>query len=124
VGGAPARYFAGNCCRPVARPECTAFSSGESALMHLDKNALLDWHQQAFGRPADLIASAPGRVNLIGEHNDYNQGFVLPVAINYYTHVSASARGDRRLELVARDMGGQRVSLDLDGPMQRDPLAP
>lgn len=92
--------------------------------MHLDKNALLDWHQQAFGRPADLIASAPGRVNLIGEHTDYNQGFVLPAAINYYTHVSASARGDRRLELVARGMGGQRVSLDLDGTMQRDPLAP
>jgi galactokinase len=43
--------------------------------------------------------SAPGRVNLIGEHTDYNDGFVLPSAIGFYTHVAISTRTDRRLVL-------------------------
>ena len=37
---------------------------------------------QRFGREPALVAEAPGRVNLIGEHTDYNDGFVLPFAIN------------------------------------------
>lgn len=39
--------------------------------------------QQVFGYPASLDIQAPGRVNLIGEHTDYNDGFVLPCAIDY-----------------------------------------
>jgi galactokinase len=38
--------------------------------------------QQAFGHPAQRLFRAPGRVNLIGEHTDYNDGFVLPMAID------------------------------------------
>ena len=38
------------------------------------------------------IFSAPGRVNLIGEHTDYNDGFVLPTAIGFYTRVAVSPR--------------------------------
>ena len=41
--------------------------------------------QERFGRPACYIVAAPGRVNLIGEHIDYNDGFVLPMAIDRYT---------------------------------------
>jgi len=48
-----------------------------------------------FGRPAFLTASAPGRVNLIGEHTDYNGGFVLPTVIPQRTVVELSPRADR-----------------------------
>src|SRR3954471_17369368 len=45
-----------------------------------------------FGRPPEVIASAPGRVNLIGEHTDYNGGEVLPIAIARRTWVAAGRR--------------------------------
>ena len=54
---------------------------------------------------------APGRINLIGEHTDYNDGFVLPVAIDRYTTATATPRGDRRLRLSS---GGQHNVIDLD----------
>jgi galactokinase len=47
-----------------------------------------------FGRPPDVVASAPGRVNLIGEHTDYNDGFVLPTAIPQRTWVALARRTD------------------------------
>ena len=47
-----------------------------------------------FGYPATHIIQAPGRVNLIGEHTDYNDGFVLPCAINYQAMVAAAKRTD------------------------------
>ncbi len=49
-----------------------------------------------FGTPA-AIYRAPGRVNLIGEHTDYNDGFVLPAAIEFYCWVAAASRADRKL---------------------------
>src|SRR5260370_25582492 len=45
------------------------------------------------------VFSAPGRVNVIGEHTDYNDGFVLPSAIGFYTRVAVSPRSDRKLVL-------------------------
>jgi galactokinase len=57
---------------------------------------LADIFQQKYGnRPA--VFSAPGRVNLIGEHTDYNDGFVLPSAIGFYAHVAVAPRADRKL---------------------------
>jgi len=47
-------------------------------------------HEIRFGRPAEFIAAAPGRVNLIGEHIDYNDGFVLPMAIERYVLMAGS----------------------------------
>ena len=52
-----------------------------------------------FGTPPTVIAAAPGRVNLIGEHTDYNEGFVLPAAIDRAIVVAARARADSRLNL-------------------------
>jgi len=49
------------------------------------------------GRKPAVLARAPGRVNLIGEHTDYNEGFALPAAINRYLRVAAAPRDDRRL---------------------------
>jgi galactokinase len=54
--------------------------------------------QTEFGAQPNIF-SAPGRVNLIGEHTDYNDGFVLPSAIGFYTHVAISPRSDCKLVL-------------------------
>ncbi len=51
--------------------------------------------QRHFGRPPRWLVAAPGRVNLIGEHTDYNDGFVLPMAIERYTVLAADRDEDR-----------------------------
>ncbi len=55
--------------------------------------------QELFGVPPTTSAEAPGRVNLIGEHTDYNGGFVLPAAIPQRTRVEAAARADTTVRL-------------------------
>lgn len=68
---------------------------------------------QTFGSTAQGVWSAPGRVNLIGEHLDYNGGPVLPVAIGHRTLVGAAVRSDRRVRLVSRqDSATWEGSLD------------
>jgi galactokinase len=52
---------------------------------------------EVFGSGACRLAAAPGRVNLIGEHTDYNDGFVFPMAIDRNAHLAFAARSDRRL---------------------------
>src|SRR3954447_11773448 len=54
-----------------------------------------------FGREPDVIASAPGRVNLIGEHTDYNGGQVLPLAIDRRTYVAMRATGGESSRIVS-----------------------
>jgi len=58
-------------------------------------------HESAYGDPAVALASAPGRVNLIGEHTDYNDGFVFPMALPFRTAIAASARADDQVHLVS-----------------------
>jgi galactokinase len=57
--------------------------------------------QELFGREPDGLWSAPGRVNLIGEHTDYNLGFVLPFAINRRTVLGLAIRDDRMLRIAS-----------------------
>ncbi len=52
--------------------------------------------EELYGRQA-RISRAPGRVNLIGEHTDYNQGFVMPAALEFATLVASAPRGDRKI---------------------------
>ena len=59
--------------------------------------------EQVLGYRATHIIQAPGRVNLIGEHTDYNDGFVLPCAINYQTVVAAAKRDDNIVRVVSVD---------------------
>ena len=60
-----------------------------------------------------LMVRAPGRVNLIGEHTAYNDGFVFPVAIDRATYVAARPRDDRRIHITALDLGAED-EFDLD----------
>ena len=56
---------------------------------------------RAFGAAPAVVASAPGRVNLIGEHTDYNGGDVLPIAIAQRTYIAARRNGDERVRAVS-----------------------
>jgi galactokinase len=80
----------------------------------LDLDALGRRFQSAFGGPATGVALAPGRVNLIGEHTDYNDGFVLPMAIDRYTAIAFRERDDRVLHAAAAAFPEQR-KVPLDG---------
>jgi len=52
-----------------------------------------------------IVVQAPGRVNLIGEHTDYNDGFVMPAAIQFHTTVAGAARADDRLVILSENYG-------------------
>ena len=60
-----------------------------------------------------VLVQAPGRVNLIGEHTDYSEGFVLPAAIGFRTQIAIAQRDDRRL-LVTSENYAESVEFDLD----------
>ena len=64
------------------------------------------------------IYRAPGRVNLIGEHTDYNDGLVMPAAIDFFTSVAIGARDDRRIVLRSENFS-ETAELDLDQPPAR-----
>lgn len=89
--------------------------------------ALIDDARLAFvrlyGGQPEACYQAPGRVNLIGEHTDYNDGFVLPAAIDYHTVIAGRRREDRRVTLVALDLNEARSDFDLDEPIEKDPRA-
>jgi galactokinase len=74
---------------------------------------------ETFGGAPDCIARAPGRVNLIGEHTDYNDGFVLPAAISVHTLVAARRRSDREVHAIAADFGKEACRFSLAAPIAR-----
>lgn len=59
--------------------------------------------KERFGKAPDVVASAPGRVNLIGEHTDYNDGFVMPLALDGLETVVAGARNGTGMCRIATD---------------------
>ncbi|HTS07297.1 MAG TPA: galactokinase [Candidatus Eisenbacteria bacterium] len=83
-------------------------------------DSLAERFEQAY-RAKPRIFRAPGRVNLIGEHTDYNDGFVMPSAIGFYTWIAASPRTDKILHVRSEEFH-ETVDLsiqDLAGPPRR-----
>lgn len=76
--------------------------------------SMLGLYREAFREDEGgaMIAKAPGRVNLIGEHTDYNDGFVLPVPLDRYIWISGKQRGDDELNIYAYDYG-ERARFEL-----------
>ena len=78
--------------------------------------SFLDTFAAAFGRAPEVVVRSPGRVNLIGEHTDYNEGFVMPVATEQGFWVAAGRREDNRLSARSEDLD-QAGTWDLDEPV-------
>jgi galactokinase len=68
---------------------------------------------ESFGHEPDLVAAAPGRVNLIGEHIDYSDGFVLPFAIKDRTLVAARKRDDSTVRIASVQRRNKVVTVDI-----------
>jgi len=69
---------------------------------------------QTFGDEPDLIAAAPGRVNLIGEHIDYSEGFVLPFAIKDRTTAAIRKRDDSTVRIASAQRRNKIVTIDIN----------
>ncbi|MFH8365970.1 galactokinase [Streptomyces sp. NPDC018031] len=79
-------------------------------------------YREVYGAAPAGVWAAPGRINLIGEHTDYNDGFVMPLALPLTTLAAASARDDGVLRLSSGDVPGSVVTLSVDAlsPDARD----
>lgn len=80
-----------------------------------------DHFKNEFGYEPDGVWSAPGRVNLIGEHTDYNEGFVLPLAIDRRTYAAVGARSDQ-VARIASAFTGEVVEFEIS-QIQRDKVS-
>lgn len=83
----------------------------------IDLKAFSSRHRARFGGRLELFA-APGRVNIIGEHTDYNEGFVLPMAIDRHTVVAVSPDDTRSLRVYS-EAYEESKSIELDQPFVR-----
>jgi galactokinase len=69
---------------------------------------------ETFGAEPDLVAAAPGRVNLIGEHIDYSEGFVLPFAIKDRTFVAVRKRDDSTIQIASAQRENKIIAVDVN----------
>lgn len=78
------------------------------------KSLIADRFESLYGRRPDLWARAPGRVDLMGSHTDYNMGYVMTMTIDRDTWVAASPRADHRVRVHSLNLeGGSEFSLDI-----------
>ena len=84
----------------------------------MNRHELIRKFEQLFAQQPRIFR-APGRVNLIGEHTDYNEGFVMPAAIGFATYVAISSRDDHKLVIHSQEFPGP-LEFDVDNlPQQR-----
>jgi galactokinase len=83
--------------------QCRAMDGGREASIGERHRVIAEAFAQRFGRTPEGIAEAPGRVNLIGEHTDYNEGFVFPVAIDRTVLAAFASRGEGRVRAYSLD---------------------
>ena len=69
---------------------------------------------KGFGYPPEVVASAPGRVNLIGEHIDYSEGFVLPFAIDAVTKCAIAKRDDEKIRIISAQKKNEVIESNLE----------
>lgn len=85
------------------------------------KEHVLNGYFGRYGFPASFLSRAPGRVNLIGEHTDYNDGFVLPMAIDRHAWIAFTPRQDKLVRVYALDYGEESefslAALQKGGPV-------
>lgn len=70
--------------------------------------------QELFGRKAEVLAEAPGRVNLIGEHIDYSEGFVLPFAIADRTYAAIARNSDGLVRIASQQRKNRIFTIDIN----------
>ncbi len=75
---------------------------------------VIDAYRKHYRADPALVVCAPGRVNLIGDHTDYNDGFVLPMAIDRAVCIAISARDDGHVQVTSLDFD-EPISFDIDG---------
>jgi galactokinase len=95
-------------------------SSSQSATTPDTYASLLTEFERQFGHGGSIhIVRAPGRVNLIGEHTDYNDGFVCPMAIEPQVTVICRKRADRIVRLASTSFPNTIAEFVLDGPIEK-----
>ena len=87
-----------------------ALSSKTLSCSHLVQQVFTE----RFGYESEGVFHGPGRVNLIGDHTDYNDGFVLPAAINFGTDIAAAKRADNSIRVIAIDCDMDSAEFALD----------
>ncbi len=75
----------------------------------MDQQRIRKMFAAHFGRPADVVTRAPGRVNIIGEHTDYNDGYVLPMALEQNTWVACAPREDDSACVVSAELDDRQT---------------
>ncbi len=85
------------------------------------KDKVCEAFRVRFGREPEIVVRAPGRVNLLGEHVDYNEGWVLPAAIDQAVWLAAARSRDGHTQIKALDFEGREASLEMDQLTPRPP---
>lgn len=81
---------------------------------------VIETYEKEYGEKPQFLVRAPGRANLIGEHTDYHDGFVMPLAVDRAVWLAISPRNDNQLSVYTLDFGNQRITFGFDQLLNKD----